>query len=343
MKIFVYEHITGGGCLDAPVPEDLLAEALLMVRALVDDLAACSETGVIGLRDHRLPADSLPDQWAIVARREHWHAAVDELIRSSDATWPIAPETGGALVGFSRRVVSAQRRLLGSSPEAVKVAGSKLATAQALQRAGVRVVPTFRPGDRPRPAGDAWIVKPDDGCGCEDVRLFADLHAALRWIDSQVDPQPYVLQPYVAGAALSLSALACERRALLLSVNRQDVVVHAGSLRYRGSVVNALADVDGRFQKLARTIVVAIPGLSGYFGVDLILSRAGPVVVDVNPRLTTSYAGLRRALGINAAAMVLSASSGGELGAGPLSAGCPIVVEPSRVGEPTHTAERDPA
>ena len=54
VKIFVYEHITGGGCLDAPLPEGLLAEALLMLRALVADLAECSATHVIGLRDHRV-------------------------------------------------------------------------------------------------------------------------------------------------------------------------------------------------------------------------------------------------------------------------------------------------
>ena len=107
--------------------------------------------------------------------RSHWQASVDELIRLSDATWPIAPETGGVLEDISRRVLRAGRSLLGSTPDAVRVAASKLATARALQRAGVPVVPTFRPDDRPEPAGHAWIVKPDDGCGCEDVRLFAEL------------------------------------------------------------------------------------------------------------------------------------------------------------------------
>ena len=50
---------------------------------------------------------------------------------------------------------------------------------------------------------------------------------------------------------------------------------------------------------------MAIPGLWGYVGVDLMLAKEGPVVLEINPRLTTSYCGLRRALGINTAAMVL--------------------------------------
>ena len=159
--------------------------------------------------------------------------------------------------------------------------------------------------------------------------MFPDLRAALRWIDSRADAQRYVLQPYTPGEALSLSVLACDGRALLLSVNRQRIAVHEGSFLYQGSVVNALPDTGGRFQRLAQSIVAAIPGLWGYFGVDLILSDSGPVVVDVNPRLTTSYAGLRPALGINPAGMVLSALSGNEFGVAALPPGHPVVVDPS--------------
>ena len=328
MKIFVYEHITGGGCLDAPLPEGLLPEALLMLRALIADLADIDATGVIGLRDHRLPASLLPASWTAVRSYSHWQASIDEAIRTSDATWPIAPETGGILEDISRRVLRAGRTLLGSSPESVHVATSKLATAQALQRANVPVVPTFRPDDRPEPGDHAWIVKPDDGCGCEDVRFFPDLRAALRWIESQIDAQRYVLQPCTPGDALSLSALACDGRAMLLSVNRQRISLHEGSFHYHGSVVNALPDMDSRFQSLAQNVVAAIPGLWGYFGVDLILSASGPVVVDVNPRLTTSYAGLRSALGINPAGLVLSALSGNELSVATLPPGHPVVVDP---------------
>jgi predicted ATP-grasp superfamily ATP-dependent carboligase len=39
--------------------------------------------------------------------------------------------------------------------------------------------------------------------------------------------------------------------------------------------------------------------------VDFIETQAGPIVIEVNPRLTTSYAGLRRAIGVNPAHLVL--------------------------------------
>jgi predicted ATP-grasp superfamily ATP-dependent carboligase len=123
VKIFVYEHITGGGCLDAPLPEGLLPDALLMLRALVMDLADIEATQVIGLRDHRLATSLLSAGWTAVRSQSCWQASVDESIRLSDATWPIAPETGGILK-ILRRVLRAGRSPLGSLSEAVHVAAA---------------------------------------------------------------------------------------------------------------------------------------------------------------------------------------------------------------------------
>ena len=66
----------------------------------------------------------------------------------------------------------------------------------------------------------------------------------------------------------------------------------------------------------------------------------GPLVIDVYPRLTTSYAGLRPGLGINAAEMVLSTLRGNELGVAALLPGHPFIVEPTVRREQSQTAER---
>jgi len=58
-------------------------------------------------------------------------------------------------------------------------------------------------------------------------------------------------------------------------------------------------------EPLARAIAGTMPGLAGYVGVDLIQTPLGPVIVEVDPRLTTAYVGLAEALDINVAAAVL--------------------------------------
>ncbi len=43
----------------------------------------------------------------------------------------------------------------------------------------------------------------------------------------------------------------------------------------------------------------------GYVGVDIILTERGPVVLEVNPRLTAAYAGLHASIGCNPAGLVI--------------------------------------
>jgi predicted ATP-grasp superfamily ATP-dependent carboligase len=99
----------------------------------------------------------------------------------------------------------------------------------------------------------------------------------------------------------------------VLACNRQIIIEgEGGRLHFGGSEVNGLAHLREDLQDLADGIVQAIPGLGAYVGVDLILTDTGPVVVEVNPRLTTSYVGLAQVLGLNPARLVLDQSASRE-------------------------------
>jgi predicted ATP-grasp superfamily ATP-dependent carboligase len=305
VKIFAYEHITGGGFIDSPLPRALRAEGELMLRSLVGDLAALSGVRVVTMLDHRVDLSDLPAECYVVRDAGEWRAVYAELVTTSDALWPVAPETGGALARLSSTALGAGRILLGSRLEAVHLTASKRRTAQALAEAHVAAVPTFGLDDARATTRGAWVVKPDDGCGCQDTRLHHDLDAAVLWIEAQPEPARYVAQPYVLGEAASLCALARDGSAWVLSVNRQRIAVRDDSFVFLGSVVNGLADDDGRLRRLVERVVQVVPGLWGYFGIDLVLGEHGPVVIEINPRLTTSYAGLGAALEYNPAALVL--------------------------------------
>lgn len=283
----------------------------MMLRALVADLCAIAGTELVGLCDARV-AGMLGDwQQQVVHERAAWEAGFDALVSGSDAVWLIAPETDRVLEQLSARVLAAGKPLLGSDPHAIAIAASKLATADALRGIGVAVVPTWRP--RAVEITGPCVVKPDDGCGCEDTRKFAHLSAARAWIGTRPTPQRFVVQPHVAGEPISLSVLAGQERVTLLSVNRQRIELRDGVFSFVGSVVNAIADSRGEYARLAERTLAAIPGLWGCIGIDLLITPSGPVVLEVNPRLTTSYAGLHEALGVNPAQLVLDLLSKREL------------------------------
>jgi tyramine---L-glutamate ligase len=299
VRIFAYEHITGAGLLDQHGLAALAPEGELMLRSLVRDLLAIPGVEVTVMRDPRLTF-ALPAATRVQDTAAEFWPTFRHAVREADAVWAIAPEQGGILERLSREVIDAGRRLLGSSPAAVSVAASKLRTAAALTAAGVDTIPTFAHVDG-IPAGvDEIVVKPDDGAGCQDTYLV-DGRAAL-WRHAARDR---VFQPFVPGAPLSLSVLCCEQRARLLACNRQHVLINAGRFEFSGVSVNALPDKQGRYAQLAQMVAHALPGLWGYVGIDVIAAADGPIVVEINPRLTTAYAGLGNAIGVNPARLVL--------------------------------------
>ena len=93
--------------------------------------------------------------------------------------------------------------------------------------------------------------------------------------------------------------------AQLLSCNLQNIDIQDDRFHLGGCVVNGLDDARGQYARLAGKIAAALPDLWGYVGVDFIETTDGPQVLEINPRLTTSYAVLHAALGVNPAAMVL--------------------------------------
>jgi predicted ATP-grasp superfamily ATP-dependent carboligase len=66
----------------------------------------------------------------------------------------------------------------------------------------------------------------------------------------------------------------------------------------------------GQALEAARRTCEALPGLRGYVGVDLVLTGSEAVVIEVNPRVTTSYLGVRAVLDDNVAHMAMAACSG---------------------------------
>jgi tyramine---L-glutamate ligase len=120
-----------------------------------------------------------------------------------------------------------------------------------------------------------------------------------------------IVQPFVPGRALSTAVLIDSRdgRIDVLPLGEQRLT-NDGRFGYRGgripavdlapTLATAVVDLVG---EVCRTL----PGLSGWVGFDLIVSSQAPHVriVEVNPRLTTSYVGYRRLTGANLAARML--------------------------------------
>jgi predicted ATP-grasp superfamily ATP-dependent carboligase len=337
------EYITGGGMRRENIQASLAAEGRLMLGALVEDLLALSPSpSLLVMVDDRFAWASFSGrvETVMIGADDAFPAVWKECIGLCDAVWPVAPETGGILEQICLDVEVSGTALLTCPSAAVRIAASKLKTAQRLEEFGLPVVHTAPWEGFERAQGQTVVVKPDDGVGCADTLIIGD---AAQWLSPASSTQGNavelahpslnptairIVQPLIEGEPISLSVLFAHGRALMLSCNRQ--IIDRGGQRFslRGCVVNAIQDKDGGLQQLAEKVASALPDLWGYAGIDLMLTENGPLILEVNPRLTTSYAGLRDALETNPAALVLNLLKTGELPALPTGyTGKPVEID----------------
>ena len=308
-RVFVYEYLSGGGWND--YGDDAAADELLplgrsMRDAMVADLvraADCSVSAAVCEPGNTLPSGVVP------LRARTNESAFDFVARQSmlhDLVWLVAPETDGLLARFQRTVGNA--RWLGCSAEAIELTAGKKATLAHLAAHGVPTPLAFADAAEIR----RWVVKPDDGAG------GVATHVHTRHADALEDHArrtqagaTLTLEPWIEGEALSVSLLCPEQNAEMLSINRQSISIDAhGRLSFDGVKVEAAGRNDPRWPALAALamqVARAIPGLRGFAGIDLVWHpQRGPVVIEVNPRVTCAYVGLSGALGRNLAAELLA-------------------------------------
>jgi predicted ATP-grasp superfamily ATP-dependent carboligase len=316
MRVFVYEYVTGGGFLsspDEPIATSLLAEGHAMLVALATDFAALPEVEVTTLVDHRLAALSWPSvSRQIVESAENEWRWFAHLAASADATVVIAPEFAGHLQQRCNVVEGLGRRLLGPSAELVALASDKSALLAYLADAGVRVAQGTRwRGGEPWPDGLAYpvVLKPNDGAGSQGVQLIASPPTA----ESLPTQGVWRIERFYPGQAASV-ALLTGRGATVVCRPCEQRLSADGRFTYLGGRVPLAATFEQRATRLAEQIAAALPNPTGYLGVDLVLgddpSGVDDRVIELNPRLTTSYIGLRAACHDNLAAAMLAAFNG---------------------------------
>ncbi|HEX3599209.1 MAG TPA: ATP-grasp domain-containing protein [Lacipirellulaceae bacterium] len=314
MRIFVYEWATGGGLVEepGPLPATLVREGAGMIGALVADFQRMPGCRVVAFRDPRIVQLALGncELIEVLSRFEH-DEEFERVAVSADATILIAPEFDGILGRLARRVITAGGRLLSPSPAFIRIAGDKQRTCEALQTANVRTPEgVVLESDEPLPADFPYpaVAKPIDGAGSQDtyfVRGQHDKPPAYAWRRR--------LERFVPGMAASAAILCGPKGQLSLPPCKQRIS-EDGRLRYLGGELPLAPGLAERAQTLAVSAVAALPPAVGYVGVDLVLGRepdgSEDFVIEVNPRLTTSYVGLRAATRSNLAEAMWHISQG---------------------------------
>ena len=327
MKILVFEYITGGGFNKQELPASLASEGRLMLQALLDNLRALSvpvkDISVLVMLDSRINGsiNTAGADTVIIKPEQNSHEEFARLALHCDAVWPIAPEFDGILQTLCQTVELSGKRLLTSPASAVALTGNKFNTYQHLKRHHIATVSTrmftAEIWDKTQELADListsragkieqWLVKPVDGVGCKDSYILTDRHDFER-MRSRNDQ--YIIQPHIQGKKTSLSCLFKQGIGWQLCANLQQFDVIKQQYHLSKIIVNHHSDLS-IYQDLVDNIARALPELWGYAGIDLIETPEQLLVLEINPRLTTSFVGISAALGINVAENILQLLKG---------------------------------
>ncbi|HEY6134680.1 MAG TPA: ATP-grasp domain-containing protein [Rubrivivax sp.] len=304
-RIFVFEYLTAGGPVDGDesVVRALLPLGLAMRDAMVGDLLRDRGFGVTAATSERAPAAAAGARPGRAEAGESMLQWVTREAERHDAVWLVAPETGGLLAQFQQNVPAG--RWLGCEAAAIRLASSKDATLAHLAGHGMLTPLAFAD------TATRWVVKPDDGAGAVATSVHRHLRAAQEAKRAGSAGGAMTLEPWVDGDPMSMSLLCCRGGTELLSINRQHIdIAPDGQLTYRGVSVDRRRNDGAKGEALAALacqVGRAIPGLQGFVGVDLVWhATQGPVVIEVNPRITCAYVGLSAHLGRNLASEMMT-------------------------------------
>jgi predicted ATP-grasp superfamily ATP-dependent carboligase len=276
MRLFIYEYATAQPT-SVSLPGSVRREGRAMFDAVVEDarkLEPAIEVLILPLtQDSGL-------------RTQHY-------FRLADYALIIAPEFDGILERLAQEAQVAGCKLLGPLPEAIRLTADKWEMYQHWQSRQVPTPETWLPPHLPAEAG-RYIQKHRWGAGSLGAKW---------WSLGEKVPEDHLVLRFDRGVPGSVSLLISPTGQVTPLLPAFQMFHNNGMFSYKGgSFINDVGECD-RVIQLARKAVQGIPGLHGYVGVDVMLGKnengSEDVVLEINPRLTTSYLGLRQATTLN--------------------------------------------
>jgi predicted ATP-grasp superfamily ATP-dependent carboligase len=329
LNLLIFEYVSGGGYANQKLSASILSEGYGMLRSLISDCKAAGHKVTI-LLDSRLKAFNPPneaDQTVSVSSPNQLSAELTEHSGVADAVYVIAPESGQVLEKLVKNIEGSGGTSLNCEADAIQQVSNKMTAYETMKKRGMKVPETVLLDIHEKTEniklltkelGYPLVFKPLDGVSCGGLSIAKDeedVAGAVKKVAHESMSKQFIAQKVVRGKAASACVISTGDKALAVTLNRQLVTLASPDEEsgYYGGAVPFDHSLEKEALKAAERAVEAVSGLKGYVGVDMILTEEEAIVLEVNPRLTTSYVGLRRVVNFNPAEAMVDAVIGRKL------------------------------
>ena len=337
MRILLYEHVSSGGYAGEPIPSSLLCEGYAMLRGLTADFKAAGHEVTV-LLDSRVaelhpPLDA--DHVVQIASSGEADLTMELASETADAAYVVAPEPKHVLQSIVECIETTDALSLNCQATGIEQAADKALLGERVKNLGLNFPKTemFHANDSIEKITEAVsklgfpvVIKPASGAGCIGLSVIQNekqVSKAIAKIRKETAIGNVVAQELIEGISASVSLISTGAEALPVSLNLQVVTLAGpdGVSDYLGGLVPLEHPLRDEAFAAAKQVVESFGCLRGYVGVDLILSENKAFIVEVNPRLTSSYVGLRKVASFNPAQAIVGAVLKSELPKNPQTSG----------------------
>ena len=288
-KVLIYEYFTGGGIINEELcTSSLLSEAKIIVNSVVNEYCKSQEYQVYYFLDSRLKLENLGKSIEVKSSEQLYDI---KLLKTFDLILPILPEQNMELYSYCKFLAEQNIKTLISSPDTIKILSDKYEFSSFCLKHNIPCIPSYLSSQINAIPYDTIIEKDRHGFGCSHVKKISKKDSIKR--------KKMIYQPYITGNHFSLCVYYEKQSFKLLTLNEQDIVLDNRNIKLRSLKVNVKNIHYLELYSILRKLYKSLPGLYAYVGVDIIMTRDKILVVEVNPRLTTSFTGISSTLGIN--------------------------------------------
>ena len=313
-KLFIFEFVAGGGFNKEDIPLSLFCEGFAMLRAAIEDFKKIDfevET-ILDERISKLQEILKADNVLIVSNEDNYIDFFKKVLQENAYIFLIAPEFSDILYDLTRLAEKNKKILLSIDSKFVKFASSKLKTYQFFRNHNlfppktvdiqsheyglneVQLTNDFRRMKKP------VVIKPDDGVGSEliyfinDDNDFQHFLKIIKENNEKFQNRNFLMQQYIPGRDASVSLVGTESTPIPICTNAQFMSLSGITepTQYLGGYSPIKEIPNSHYKKLVKALEQF--KTKGYFGVDILLMSANfYACIEINPRLTTSYLGIR--------------------------------------------------
>ncbi|MBN1215839.1 MAG: ATP-grasp domain-containing protein [Candidatus Lokiarchaeota archaeon] len=334
-SLFVFEFISGGGLNKSSIPSSLFCEGFGMMRAIINDFKRLGFK-ISTLLDNRIRHfQNLLDVDLIfyINSNMNYISIFKNMVKKNEFCFIVAPESSEILKNLTEIVKINNKKLLSIDIKGIEIGTYKYKTYKFFKKNKLETPKTFKiPMEHRIPNKEfiiskyniiqsPIIIKPDDGVGAESIIYISKkdqikniLAEKLKTLDIE---RNFLLQEYVNGESLSLSLMNYyspennEYRTKILSINTQKIALSKinNSINYLGGYT-PYSNYKKLYKKVSEILNhIKFCQFNGLFGIDFIQNKHKISFIEINPRITTSYLGLRNVLNRNPADLIVRSKS----------------------------------